>query len=119
MSTIRRFSPGDAGDYRWEDVDRLAYKAEGSAPFKDVTRHVLFSQSDQACELRYFEVARAADHDCHRDACGSPVVTTGSSARQRVNYESTGVGAWSENSVISSRPSAAVATRSPVPRLAT
>ena len=57
MSTIRKFSTDGAGDYHWQDVDRLRYKAEGSAPFKDITRQVLFSQPDQACELRYFEVA--------------------------------------------------------------
>lgn len=57
MSAIRRFSTDGAGDYRWQDVDRLQYKAQGSAPFQDITRQVLFSQPDQACELRYFEVA--------------------------------------------------------------
>jgi quercetin dioxygenase-like cupin family protein len=57
VSSIRRFSADTAGDYRWQDVDRLQYKAEGSAPFKDITRQVLFAQPDQACELRYFEVA--------------------------------------------------------------
>ena len=57
MSTIRRFSTDDAGDFRWQQVERLQYKDEGSAPFKDITRQVLFSQPDQACELRYFEVA--------------------------------------------------------------
>lgn len=35
----------------------MRYKEEGSAPFKDITRQVLFSQPDQACELRYFEIA--------------------------------------------------------------
>ncbi len=57
MSHVRRFSPEAGGDYRWDAVDLLRYKQEGSAPFKDITRQVLFSQPDQACELRYFEVA--------------------------------------------------------------
>jgi quercetin dioxygenase-like cupin family protein len=57
MSSVRRFAPDAAGDFRWDDVEVLRYKAEGSAPFKDVTRQVLFSQDDQASELRYFEVA--------------------------------------------------------------
>jgi len=57
MSSVRRFATDDAGDYRWADVERLRYKEDGSAPFRDITRQVLFSQSDQACELRYFEVA--------------------------------------------------------------
>lgn len=42
---------------RWTGVDVLAYKAEGSAPFRDVTRQVLFADATLGCELRYFEVA--------------------------------------------------------------
>jgi quercetin dioxygenase-like cupin family protein len=57
MSSIRRFQPDARGDFRWEGVDLLQYKAEGSAPFKDITRQVLFAQPDQASELRYFEIA--------------------------------------------------------------
>lgn len=44
------------GGFRWEDVDRLAYKEEGSAPFKDITRQVLFTDPHLRCELRYFEM---------------------------------------------------------------
>lgn len=57
MSTIRRLLRDDSGAYGWQHVDRLQYKDEGSAPFKDITRQVLFSQPDQASELRYFEIA--------------------------------------------------------------
>jgi quercetin dioxygenase-like cupin family protein len=57
MSSIRRFTPDDAGNFRWQSVDALRYKEEGSAPFKAVTRQVLFAPPDQASELRYFEVA--------------------------------------------------------------
>jgi quercetin dioxygenase-like cupin family protein len=42
---------------RWEGVDVLAYKEEGSAPFRGVTRQVLFADPALHCELRYFEVA--------------------------------------------------------------
>ncbi|QID18873.1 cupin domain-containing protein [Nitrogeniibacter mangrovi] len=52
-SNIRRALP----DYRWEAVDLLAYKDAGSAPFKDVTRQLLFRTDALGCELRYFEVA--------------------------------------------------------------
>jgi hypothetical protein len=38
-------------------VDVLAYKQEGAAPFKDVTRQVLFDSTDPPAQLRYFEVA--------------------------------------------------------------
>ncbi|MBS1134934.1 MAG: cupin [Burkholderiaceae bacterium] len=57
MSSVRRFAADRDGDYRWDAVDLLRYKEEGSAPFKDITRQVLFSQPDHATELRYFEIA--------------------------------------------------------------
>jgi quercetin dioxygenase-like cupin family protein len=57
VSAIRRFRPGADGDYAWESVERLRYKDEGTAPFRDITRQVLFAQPDHATELRYFEVA--------------------------------------------------------------
>ena len=44
-------------DYRWDNVDLLAYKEEGVAPFKDITRQVLFQDQNLECELRYFEMA--------------------------------------------------------------
>ena len=46
-----------AGDYRWDSVEVLRYKEEGSAPFRDVTRQTLFRRPDMRGELRYFEVA--------------------------------------------------------------
>lgn len=45
------------GDYRWKGVTLMPYKEEGTAPFKSVTRQVLFHDADLKCELRYFEVA--------------------------------------------------------------
>jgi len=57
VSSVRRFTTDRAGDYRWDAVELLRYKEEGSAPFKDITRQVLFAPSDQATELRYFEIA--------------------------------------------------------------
>ena len=53
MSNHRAFD----GDFHWQQVPVLAYKQEGSAPFKDVTRQVLFDDPALACQLRYFEVA--------------------------------------------------------------
>jgi quercetin dioxygenase-like cupin family protein len=44
-------------NYRWERVPFLPYKEEGSAPFKSITRQVLFHDPELRCELRYFEVA--------------------------------------------------------------
>ena len=57
MSGVRRFRPDASGDFAWDGVERLRYKEEGSAPFRDITRQVLFAQADQDCELRYFEIA--------------------------------------------------------------
>ena len=45
------------GRFRWEGVDVLAYKQEGAAPFRDVSRQVLFDDPSLAAQLRYFEVA--------------------------------------------------------------
>ncbi len=42
---------------RWRDVEVLEYKQDGSAPFRDVTRQVLFEDPLLDCQLRYFEVA--------------------------------------------------------------
>lgn len=54
MSPIRRFA-----DYRWEETDLLAYKEEGAAPFKAITRQTLFRHPEMKGELRYFEMAPA------------------------------------------------------------
>jgi quercetin dioxygenase-like cupin family protein len=53
-SNIRE-AQGDS--FRWEGVELLAYKEEGSAPFKAITRQVLFQRPELGCELRYFEMA--------------------------------------------------------------
>jgi quercetin dioxygenase-like cupin family protein len=44
-------------DYRWDRVPLLPYKEDKAAPFKAITRQVLFHDPDLHCELRYFEVA--------------------------------------------------------------
>jgi quercetin dioxygenase-like cupin family protein len=43
-------------DYRWDGVSYLPYKEEGSAPFKSISRQVLFAEPSLGCELRYFEM---------------------------------------------------------------
>src|SRR5881394_4537289 len=53
MSIVRHAD----GTFHWEGVDVLKYKDEGAAPFKDVTRQVLFDTQDPPAQLRYFEVA--------------------------------------------------------------
>ena len=44
-------------DYRWAGVSHMPYKEEGSAPFKAISRQVLFAEAKLGCELRYFEMA--------------------------------------------------------------
>ncbi len=46
-----------AAGWNWEGVDVLRYKEEGAAPFRDVTRQVLFEPPGLGVQLRYFEVA--------------------------------------------------------------
>ena len=52
-SNFRKFQEG----FRWDSIDLLAYKEEGAAPFKAITRQLLFADSTQGCDLRYFEMA--------------------------------------------------------------
>ena len=47
----------EGAEYGWDGVERLEYKDEGSAPFRDVTRRVLFDEPDIGFQWRYFEVA--------------------------------------------------------------
>jgi quercetin dioxygenase-like cupin family protein len=42
--------------YRWDGVQHLPYKEEGSAAFHAISRQVLFSDPALACDLRYFEI---------------------------------------------------------------
>lgn len=50
---VRGFLEG----FCWDDVARRPYKEEGAAPFRAVSRQVLFEEPALACELRYFEMA--------------------------------------------------------------
>jgi quercetin dioxygenase-like cupin family protein len=61
---IRKALPG----YRWEAVELLEYKDAGSAPFRDVTRQLLFRTDALACELRYFEVGADGHSTLERHA---------------------------------------------------
>lgn len=44
-------------DYRWDEVACLPYKEDDAAPFKAISRQVLFAEAQLGCELRYFEMA--------------------------------------------------------------
>ena len=43
-------------NYRWDAVAHLPYKEDGAAPFKAISRQVLFAEPRLGCELRYFEM---------------------------------------------------------------
>ena len=43
-------------DFRWDGVEHRPYKEEGSAPFRAISRQVLFEEPALGCELRYFEM---------------------------------------------------------------
>jgi len=45
------------GTFHWEGVPVREYKQEGTAPYRDVTRQVLFEAEGLPAQLRYFEVA--------------------------------------------------------------
>jgi quercetin dioxygenase-like cupin family protein len=51
-SALRAFHP----DYRWDDVACMPYKDDGAAPFKAISRQVLFHEAAMGCDLRYFEM---------------------------------------------------------------
>ncbi len=51
-SWFRASLPG----FRWQRVEERPYKQEGSAPFKDISRQVLFDDPALGCQLRYFEM---------------------------------------------------------------
>ncbi len=46
----------DFRDFRWEGVEHRPYKEEGSAPFRAISRQLLFGEPALGCELRYFEM---------------------------------------------------------------
>lgn len=48
-----------ADEFRWQGVPCIPYKEEGAAPFKDISRQVLFDDPALACQLRYFEMDAA------------------------------------------------------------
>jgi quercetin dioxygenase-like cupin family protein len=52
QSRVRPFREG----FRWKDVESRAYKEDGAAVFRDITRQTLFATDQLSCELRYFEM---------------------------------------------------------------
>jgi mannose-6-phosphate isomerase-like protein (cupin superfamily) len=61
-------------DFRWRGVDLLPYKADATAPFRDVTRQVLFDDAAQLSQLRYFEIAANGCSTLERHQHGHAVI---------------------------------------------
>ena len=53
---------------RWQAVPVHHYKPEGTAPFRDVTRQLLFAHPELACEWRYFEIGPGGHTTLERHA---------------------------------------------------
>lgn len=51
---LRAFDPAE---FAWDDVPCQPYKQTDEAPFKAISRRVLFADPALGCELRYFEMA--------------------------------------------------------------
>lgn len=68
-----------------------AYKQEPGAPYRDVTRQVLFGDSALASELRYFEVAPAGYTTLERHEHAHAVVILRGSGRVLVGARVFGV----------------------------
>jgi quercetin dioxygenase-like cupin family protein len=68
MSDWKPLRKARSGECAWEGVERLAYKEEGDAPFKLISRQTLFSSPHLAGELRYFEIEPTGHSTLERHA---------------------------------------------------
>jgi quercetin dioxygenase-like cupin family protein len=94
MSGIRRFAPDSDGGFRWQAVDLLRYKDEGSAPFRDITRQLLFAQPDQEADLRYFELAPGGYSTLEQHAHTHAVLVLRGRGTVRIGAETQSIGAY-------------------------
>ena len=89
-------------DFRWEGVAWQPYKQEGSAPFKDISRQVLFQEASMGCELRYFEMDAAGystlERHEHEHAVmilrGSGLCMVGTEVRPVKQFDLVTIPAW-------------------------
>ncbi len=81
------FHRPQTGALRWDAVEVLAYKQEGSAPFRSVTRQVLFDDPMLACSLRYFEIAAGGHTTLERHEHAHAVVIQSGRGRCLVGAE--------------------------------
>lgn len=55
MTDTAQHRPAQDG-FNWQGVERMPYKQEGDAPFRDIARQILFDEPALGCQLRYFEM---------------------------------------------------------------
>jgi hypothetical protein len=84
--TTPPFRPA-ADAFRWDGVTCMPYKQDGTAPFKDVSRQVLFHEPDLSCELRYFEVGPGGHSTLERHAHAHAVMILRGSGQCMVGTE--------------------------------
>jgi hypothetical protein len=72
----------------WANVAVHVYKDEGSAPFRDITRQVLFADPSLAAELRYFEMAAGGYSTLERHEHVHAVSSASKSATSRLAISS-------------------------------
>jgi len=97
MSVVRPFGAA-GGDFRWQGVELMRYKADGSVPYKDVTRQVLFDDPSITAQLRYFEVSPGGYSTLERHAHAHAVLILRGRGRVLVGGE---VHAIEQNDLVS------------------
>jgi mannose-6-phosphate isomerase-like protein (cupin superfamily) len=89
-------------DFCWDGIERVPYKEEGAAPFKAVSRQLLFAAPDLASELRYFEIDAGGFSTLERHQHSHAVMILrgrgrcliGSEVRDIVPYDLVAIPAW-------------------------
>lgn len=98
QSRVRAFHKG----YRWDGIERVPYKEEGAAPFKAISRQLLFAAPDLECELRYFEIDAGGFSTLERHQHSHAVMILrgrgrcliGSDVREIAAYDLVAIPAW-------------------------
>lgn len=84
--------PGAGDGLRWEGVAHEPYKAQGTAPFRAVSRQVVFGDPALAGQLRYFEVDKGGYTTLERHAHAHGVLILRGRGRALVGTEVRTVG---------------------------
>jgi quercetin dioxygenase-like cupin family protein len=88
--------------FRWDAVEHRPYKEEGVAPFRAISRQVLFGEAALGCELRYFEMDAGGHSTLERHAHmhavmilrGHGHVLLGSAVRAVAPFDLVTIPAW-------------------------